>query len=90
MLGGFPTGDAAFEKIMASASNHSLQNLAGNMFPGTVISAFVTATIFALNAPSSNQVPDDAGSSSTKRSRDDDNADLQQAMTLLKKAKHQQ
>ena len=88
MLGGFPTRDAAFEDTMAKASNSSLQNLAGNMFPGTVISAFLTATIFALNAPSSNQVPDDAGSSSTKRSRDDDNADLLQAMTLLKKAKH--
>ena len=48
MLNGFPTMDNRFRQVFAEQSNCSLQNLAGNGFPSTVIAAFVIAILFCF------------------------------------------
>ena len=48
MLNGFPTNDRRFSGLFAEESNSSLQNLAGNGFPSTIIAAFIIAIQFCL------------------------------------------
>ena len=51
MLGGFPTRDPKFQQAFQSVSNTFIQDLVGNMLPGTIVNTFLIAMLFALNGP---------------------------------------
>ena len=80
MMNGFPTEDSRLKDVLANTSNSLLQDLAGNAFPSTVVAALVIAIQFGLNEGT--HVAD-------RMLEDAESKDVEDALHLLKKARHE-